>query len=89
MISTGPFTKATYSLADREVFTGLGLKVTGMFSVAFSFGGVVSLFTFSLPFVEVLMKNSISKLIGVWCGVALLWRPGGSLPPCEMGRGEL
>jgi len=29
------------------------------------------------------MKNSVTKLVGVWCGAALLWRPGGFAPPLE------
>jgi hypothetical protein len=58
----------------------LGLKVTVIASVAVSFGGVMSLYVVLMTIVEILMKNSDRKYIDVWCGAALLWRPGGKLP---------
>jgi hypothetical protein len=52
----------------------LGLKVTVAASVAASIGGVMGLSALASGG---LMKNSIVKSVAVWCGVALLRRPGG------------
>jgi len=71
-------------MLDFKSSTVLGLKVTVAISAAVSIGGVVGL---SIAVVqpaivmEVLMKNPISKFVSVWCGVALLWRPGGLSSP--------
>lgn len=58
----------------------LGVKATIAASVAVSFGGVVSIATV-LTLAEVFMNRSDSKHLGVWCGVALLWRTGLTAPP--------
>jgi len=57
--------------------TALGLKVTVTATMAASFGGVLWVFAAVYLLAEVHMTSSISS---VWCGAALLWRPGGMLP---------
>jgi len=57
--------------------TALGLKVTVTATMAASFGGVLWVFAVVYLLAEVHMTSSISS---VWCGAALLWRPGGTLP---------
>ena len=59
----------------------LGLKASLVASVAVSIGGVVSLSVVALAAIGALMKNSVKKSLSGWCGVALLWRPGGYAPP--------
>lgn len=62
----------------------LGTKVAALATVAVSIGGVMSVSAIGMITMGVLMKNSINKkYLGVWCGVALLRRPGGSTPPFE------
>jgi hypothetical protein len=62
-------------------FLVFGLKATVMASVAVSVGGVIRLSAVALVVIGALMRNSIKKYLGGWCGVALLWRPGGCAPP--------
>jgi hypothetical protein len=73
-------------MGAEAALTILGLKVTVLGSVAVSIGGVVGFSAIALVVVEVLMKNSVSKNVGVWCGAALLWRLGGFAPPFESQR---
>ena len=50
----------------------LGLKVTVVASVAVSIGGVIATSLLLAVLGGLSMKNSITKLVSGWCGVALL-----------------
>jgi hypothetical protein len=52
----------------------LGVKATFVVSVAASIGVKLGLFAVAIA-AGVLMKNSIRKVVSVWCGVAFLRRP--------------
>jgi hypothetical protein len=58
----------------HEVLKGLGIKATFAVSVAASIGVKLGLSTVAIV-TGVLMKNSIKKIVSVWCGVAVLRRP--------------
>jgi hypothetical protein len=69
----------------------LGVKATLFVSAAISIGGVAKVSALAtataVSISEVpAMRNSIAKYLkyaSVWCGAALLWRPGGVAPPIE------
>ena len=57
--------------------------MTVVMPVAVAIEGVVGLTVVAMAFMELLMKNSVKKLVGAWCGAALQWKPGGFSSPFE------
>jgi hypothetical protein len=69
------------SCTTTEVSKSLGVKATFAVSVAASIGVKLGLSAVAIA-TGVLMKNSINKVVSVWCGVAFLRRPRlGQAPP--------
>lgn len=67
-------------------FKSLAVKATATISLTLSLGDVNDLFTFIVEQKERVMSTLSALRAYVWYGVAVLWRPGGSLPHVKAGN---